>query len=78
MSRIRHGPNVWVVRRGAGFLVKVERGQYIRLRGATQTSAMAYGRSLARSYHSELIVQGESGRIRLKDSYGPDPRRRRG
>jgi hypothetical protein len=39
---------------------------------------MAYGRSLARAYHSELIVQGESGRIRIKDSYGPDSRRRRG
>ena len=78
MSRITHGPNHWMVRRGAGFVVRVERSRQVRLRGATQRRAIAYGRSLARSYHSELIVQAEDGRIRLKDSYGPDPSRRKG
>jgi hypothetical protein len=78
MTRTAHGPNVWVVRRGAGFVVRVERGRLVRLRGATQRSAIAYGRSLARAYHSELIVQGENGHIRLKDSYGPDSVRRKG
>jgi hypothetical protein len=75
MSRKTTAPAIWVVRRGNGYIVRVERRR-IRLRiGATQRAAMAYARSLARSYGSELVVQGRNGRIRVKDSHGHDPMR---
>jgi hypothetical protein len=78
MSKKIRGPNVWVVRHGTGYIVRVESGGAAGQTGATQYSAMAYARSLARSYGSELIVQNRHGQIRAKDSHGHDPVRTRG
>lgn len=39
----------------------------------TQREAIAAARDIARNQHSELLVHGENGRIRARDSYGNDP-----
>jgi len=39
----------------------------------TQREAIAAARDIARNQHSELLVYGENGRIRERDSYGNDP-----
>ena len=41
---------------------------------ATQDEAISRGRELAEEEHSELVVHGEAGRVRDKDSHGNDPR----
>lgn len=69
----RHTTNVWVVRHGTGFIVKLERGRVPAGLGATQSAAMHYARSLARRLGAELVVQNRRGRIRIKDSHGRDP-----
>ncbi len=68
---------VWVVAYRGRSLVKLE-GNAQPENGATQSSAMAYARSLAKHNGCELIVQARNGRIRVKDSHGRDSRRRKG
>ena len=40
----------------------------------TQAEAIRRGRELAEREQGELVVHGEDGRIREKDSHGHDPR----
>jgi hypothetical protein len=68
-----HGPNVWVVRRGAAFSILEERcGAYI-VPPIPQRTAIRVARAIAKANRSELIVQGRSGKIRFRDSHGSDP-----
>ena len=69
----KHGPNVWVVRRGARFSVKEEGNPYFLTSEIPQYAAIRIGRYLARANKSELIVQARNGRIRARDSHGSDP-----
>ena len=39
----------------------------------TQDDAIKAGRDVARANQSELVVHGEGGQIREKDSHGHDP-----
>jgi len=39
----------------------------------TQQEAIDYGRGIARNQNSELLIHGENGRIRERDSHGNDP-----
>ena len=39
----------------------------------TQKEAEDYGRQIAKNQQSELITHNKQGKIRSKDSYGPDP-----
>ncbi len=39
----------------------------------TQKEAIKYGRELAVKQKAELVIHGENGKIRDKDSYGNDP-----
>ena len=39
----------------------------------TQQEAIAGGRQVAEANGSELVIHGEDGRIREKDSHGRDP-----
>jgi hypothetical protein len=67
------GPTVWVVHRQSHFSIKVaERPGYL-VPPITQRLAVRIARLIARANKSELIVQGRSGRIRLRDSHGVDP-----
>jgi hypothetical protein len=40
---------------------------------STQQEAIDRGRSIAQNQKSELLIHGENGRIREKNSYGIDP-----
>ncbi|MEO7086829.1 MAG: DUF2188 domain-containing protein [Gemmatimonadaceae bacterium] len=73
----KHGPNVWVVRRGAGFSITEERTGTHLVPPIAQRKAVAIARCLAIANGSELIVQGRSTRIRFRDSHGSDPYRAR-
>ena len=73
VGRQKHGPNVWVVRRGEGFSIKEERTGTFLIPPVTQALAMSVGRAVARANRSELIVQGRDGRIVERDSHGSDP-----
>jgi hypothetical protein len=75
---LRRGPNVWVVRRGRAYAVLEEDNPHPLAVSTTQRRAIAFAREIAHRNHSELIVQRRIGRIRLKDSYGPDPSPPRG
>lgn len=78
MKRPRLGPNVWVVRHGRHFSVLEERSAHCLLPSVFQHTAIPIARCMARANRSELIVQGRHGRIRFRNSYGPDPRQTRG
>jgi hypothetical protein len=45
---------------------------------ATQPEAEQAARAQARREHTELVVKGRDGRIQWRDSFGNDPRTRRG
>lgn len=44
----------------------------------TQKEAMDQARIIAKIYETERVIQGKNGKIRSKDSYGPDPRKIKG
>lgn len=44
----------------------------------TQREAIQAGREAAQQLQTELVVHGRNGRIRMRNSYGTDPRRSRG
>lgn len=62
-------------------VVKVDRGWGVKQEGnpnpisihQTQEQAIQSGRPLAQAYQGELVIHGQDGRIRDKDSFGPDP-----
>ncbi len=57
--------NGWAVKgAGAGRATKVV---------PTQGEAIGIARGIARNQQSELLIHGEDGRIRARDSYGNDP-----
>lgn len=45
---------------------------------STQGQAIDRAKDIAKRTRSEMVVQGEDGRIREKNSYGNDPRRTKG
>lgn len=67
------GPNIWVVRHRGRYSIMLERHRCYLIPPSTQRLATSIARQLARANRSELIVQGDSGRIRLRDSHGADP-----
>lgn len=72
-KNVKRGPNVWVVHRDGRFCIKEEGGKSYLIPPMSQRLAVAIARIIARVYRSELIVQGENGRIRARDSHGSDP-----
>lgn len=72
------GKNVWVTgNRSGGFLVKTEGAGRAAGIFDTQHEAIGVAVDMAKSRRSEVIIRGTDGRIRSKDSYGPDPTRRK-
>ena len=65
--------NVHVVPRSNGWAV--EKGGARRASKVTETQkgAIAAGKKIAERERSELIIHGENGQIREKNSYGNDP-----
>ncbi len=68
----KHGPNVWVVRSGAGFSITEEGTRVHLVPPVKQRCAIAIARCIAVANRSGLIVQSRSTRIRFRDSHGSD------
>jgi hypothetical protein len=68
----KRGPNVWVIRYRGKYSVKEERRPGYLVPPVPQRIAIGVGRLIARINGSELIIQGEQGRIRARDSHGAD------
>ena len=75
---MKHGPNVWVVRRGSRFSIREEGSHRYLVPRMPQYAAIRIARLIARENRSELIVQGRSGQVRARDSHGFDSRQREG
>ncbi|MEC3767477.1 DUF2188 domain-containing protein [Cupriavidus sp. SS-3] len=67
-------PNIHVVSSGNKAKVEVKRGTQAWPTYDSQDAAIVAGTALAKKLPSELIVQGSDGAIRMRNSYGNDPR----
>lgn len=56
-----------------GWQVKGAGNQKATVRTNTQAEAIQIARGIARNQESELVIHGQDGRIREKDSHGHDP-----
>lgn len=58
-----------VVPLAAGWAVRGEGSQKINLLSMSKSYAISYGKKIARSQKSELIIHGRNGRIQRRKSY---------
>ena len=65
--------NQHVVPRGDQWAVQSAGGDRATRIVDTQRQAVSVAREIARNQGTELIVHGEDGRIRYRDSHGNDP-----
>lgn len=65
--------NVHIVRRGDQWGTLREGGQRATQIFDTQQQAIDAGRQMAKQGQGELLIHGENGRIRARDSHGTDP-----
>ena len=68
MSKSQH-----VVKADNGWAVRGEGDSKATRKFDTQSDAVAYARSIAKSSHGEIIIHGQDGKIRERDSYKNDP-----
>ncbi|AMR77581.1 conserved hypothetical protein [Cupriavidus phytorum] len=66
--------NIHVVPLDNGWAIESEDGAGGRQLYATQEDAIAAGTEKARQLQAELLVHGRDGRIRMRNSFGNDPR----
>lgn len=64
--------NVHIVQRGSQWGALREGAARTSGNFDTQAEAIRAGRDLARTSQGELLIHGENGRIRARDSYGHD------
>lgn len=69
--------DVHVVPAENGWRVEIAAGR-ARSVHRTQAGAREAAREMARRTRSELFVHGRDGRIRERNTYGPDPRQSKG
>ena len=69
----KRGPNVWDIRYRGKYSVKEQGRPGYLVPPVPQRIAIALARLIARINGGELIIQGEQGRIRARDSHGADP-----
>lgn len=67
------GKNQHVVRRDDGWAVRGETNSRDTSHHPTQQDAIAAARAIAQRQQSDVVIHGRDGRIRDRDSYGPDP-----
>lgn len=65
--------NVHIVQRDNGWGTLREGGQRATQVFDTQVQAIRSGRQMARQGQGELVIHGQDGRIRARDSHGNDP-----
>ncbi|GAB3879331.1 DUF2188 domain-containing protein [Hymenobacter segetis] len=70
--------NTHVVPRPTGWGVITEGASRAGVVTQTQAEAIAIARQLSINRGSEMLVHGENGRIRARNSYGNDPTRSKG
>ncbi|MBB1387080.1 DUF2188 domain-containing protein [Pseudoalteromonas sp. SG45-5] len=64
--------NQWVTKRGEFWAVIGEGNVKVSSLHTTQKSAIVVAKRIAKNQQSELIVQNNNNKIRLKNSYGRD------
>ncbi len=67
------GKNQHVVPHAEGWAVRGEGNERVTSVHDTQREAIERGREIAQNQKSELLIHGENGQIRARDSYGRDP-----
>jgi hypothetical protein len=72
------GKNVHVVPSGNGWAVKQEGKATPVSQHRSQRTAIESGTSTAKANHSELLIHRPTGEIRDRNSYGNDPKNRKG
>jgi uncharacterized protein YdaT len=65
--------NQHIVPHEDGWAVRGEGNQRVTSIHDTQQQAIRAGRDIARNQGSELLIHGENGRIRERNTYGHDP-----
>lgn len=65
--------NVWVTGKNGAFRVASEGADRAASVHRTQSEAIEAGREIAQSRRADLVIQGENGRIRDRETYGNDP-----
>jgi Uncharacterized protein conserved in bacteria (DUF2188) len=71
--QIMSGKNQHVVPREDGWAVRGAGNERDTSRHRTQREAENAARDIARNQHSEVVIHGEDGKIRDRNSYGNDP-----
>lgn len=67
------GKNQHVVPHDDGWAVRGAGNKQVTSIHRTQKEAIKQGRGIAINERSELVIHGEDGKIRDKDSFGNDP-----
>lgn len=67
------GKNQHVVHREKGWAVRGEHNERDTSHHPTQAEAEKAAREIAINQKSEVLIHGENGRIRERNSYGDDP-----
>ena len=67
------GKNQHVVKHSNGWAVKGEGNSKATVVTKTQGQAVDKGREIAKNQEAELLIHGNDGKIRSRDSYGNDP-----
>jgi hypothetical protein len=67
------GKNQWVVQHGDQWAQRGEGNDKVTRVFERQSDAIEAARDTARRERSELIIQGEDGKIRERNSYGDGP-----
>jgi hypothetical protein len=65
--------NQHVVKHPEGWAVKGAGNEKATKVTPTQKEAIDVAKGIAKNQHSEVVIHGENGKIRDKDSYGNDP-----
>lgn len=66
-------PNQHVVPHNGKWAVKREGSSRATIVTNTQAEAIQRAREISQNQHTELIIHGENGAIRARDSHGHDP-----
>ncbi len=67
------GKNQHVVPHDGGWAVRGEGNEKVTSTHDTQREAIDRAREIAQNQRSELLIHGQDGQIRARDSYGNDP-----
>ncbi len=70
----KKGKDQWVIPRGDRWAVHGAGNQRDTKLFDTQKEAHEYAKKIAKNQKSEVVIQGKDGKIRVKNSFGNDPK----